>query len=104
MSRNMEALEIEVEDLKAQVAEREDEIEDLKVLLAERDDEKEEFEAALEDERQMNESARDLHAALVTYLSWVDSPPTDFDRAQYEAILRRFRAEVNDAMLRMGVG
>lgn len=104
MSRSEEELELENDDLKTQIEELEAEIEDLQARIAEREDEKEDFEAALEDERHANEAARELHAALVTYFSWVDSPPTNFDRGQYETILRRFRAEVNDAMLRMGVG
>lgn len=90
MSRTKDELEKENEALKT-------EVEDLK-------EENEDLTAALAEERRTNEAARDLHGALTTYLSWVDSPPTNFDGAQYDAILRRFRAEVNDALARLAVG
>ena len=89
MSRTKDELEKENEALKA-------EVEDLK-------EENEDLTAALDTERRTNEAARDLHGALTTYLSWVDSPPTNFDGAQYADILRRFRSSINDAMSRMDV-
>ena len=89
MSRTQEEVERENEALKSL-------IEDLK-------EENEDLTASLAAERRMNDAARELHGALTTYLSWVDSPPTDFDGAQYADILRRFRSAVNDALSRMEV-